>query len=310
MSEKLELENKTRREFLKVAAGAAAVGVAGLGGSAQAEGKKRQFGISLAAWSLHREVFGGKLKVMDAFKVIREEFDIDAFELVNTMLEVPTASYVTRLFKQGEKYHIKIPLIMCDDEGAFGDSDPEERAKAVRNHEKWVYIAQDLGCYCIRVNWRGSEANTEHDPAKAKEFIGRSVDSYKQLVDIGDKCGIKIIIENHGGPSSYPEILTGLMKAVGSPNFGTLPDYGNFPDDVDRYDAVDKMMPYAKAVSAKCYDFGPDGKETKLDYEKLVQICVDKHGYHGNLGIEYEGNRMSERDGVKACKALLVKLRG
>ena len=45
------------------------------------------------------------------------------------------------------------------------------------------------------------------------------------------------------------------MKAVDHPRFGTLPDFGNFPEEVDIYSAVDVLMNYAKAVSAKCYDF-------------------------------------------------------
>jgi hypothetical protein len=98
------------------------------------------------------------------------------------------------------------------------------------------------------------------------------------------------------------------MKAVDNPCFGTLPDFGNFPADIDRYQAVAMMMPYAKAVSAKCYDFGEDGKETRLDYERLMKIVVDDAGYHGYIGIEYEGDRLSEYDGVKACKKLLLSL--
>ena len=119
------------------------------------------------------------------------------------------------------------------------------------------------------------------------------------------------MIENHWGPSSYPDILLELIKRVDHPRFGTLPDFGNFPDDVDNYDAVDRMMPYAKTVSAKCYDFDDDtGLETKLDYERLIGNVVDTHGYTGYIGIEYEGNRLSEYDGILACKKLLEKLRG
>ena len=32
-------------------------------------------------------------------------------------------------------------------------------------------------------------------------------------------------------------------------------------------------------------------------------------GYTGWVGIEYEGERMSERDGITACKTLLERLR-
>ena len=49
------------------------------------------------------------------------------------------------------------------------------------------------------------------------------------LTDYGAKNGISIICENHGGPSSNPDALIAVMKAVGKPTFGTLPDFGNFP---------------------------------------------------------------------------------
>lgn len=100
------------------------------------------------------------------------------------------------------------------------------------------------------------------------------------------------------------------MEKVGRDNFGTLPDFGNFPKEVDRYDAVDRMMPHAKAVSAKCYDFDEAGNETKIDFERMIRIVVDEHDYHGWIGIEYEGNRLSEPEGILACKALLERLRG
>ncbi len=91
------------------------------------------------------------------------------------------------------------------------------------------------------------------------------------------------------------------------PRFGTLPDFGNFPDSIDRYDAVRRMMPYAKAVSAKCYDFDADGNETKIDFPRMMTIVGDA-GYRGYVGIEYEGERLAEREGILACKALLERL--
>jgi hypothetical protein len=66
-------------------------------------------------------------------------------------------------------------------------------------------------------------------------------------------------------------------------------------------------MPLARAVTAKCHDFGPDGLETSLDIPRLVRIATDAN-YHGHFGIEYEGDRLSESDGVRACKALLERL--
>ena len=99
---------------------------------------------------------------------------------------------------------------------------------------------------------------------------------------------IGVICENHGGPSSDPDALIALMKAVNSPNFGNLPDFGNFPEPggkyaIDIYDAIERMMPYAKGVSAKRHDFDEQGNETTLDFARIMKI-VTKAGYHASWG--------------------------
>ena len=302
--------NHNRRDFMKGAlAGAAAAGVAGLGRGAWAAGK-REFKISVDGWSLHKEVFGGKIKQTEIFKVIREEFDIDGFSLVNNMLEVVTWGYTSKIKREADRYDITIPLIMVDSERALGDKDAETRKLAVRDHVKWLEMASDLGCRSIRVNWRGEDRGATENSELAQAFVDRSVGAYQELCDRAAEFDLNVIIENHGGASSQPNLLLQLMKAANRPNFGILPDFGNFPDDVDRYDAVDQFMTYAKAVSAKCYDFGTDGNETKIDFERMIDICVDQHDYHGWIGIEFEGSRLSEREGIKACRDLLIKLRG
>src|SRR5262249_61927376 len=121
------------------------------------------------------------------------------------------------------------------------------------------------------------------------------------LTEYGEANKINIICENHGGPSSDPGALIPLMKAVGKDRFGTLPDFGNFQKNrqgrytLDIYDAIARMMPYAKGVSAKSYSFSPDGTEKTLDFARIMKIVSDA-GYHGYVGIEYEGDRLSEPD--------------
>jgi len=68
------------------------------------------------------------------------------------------------------------------------------------------------------------------------------------------------------------------------------------------------LMPFAKAVSAKSHDFDADGNETKTDYEKMLTIMLDA-GYHGYVGVEYEGGNMSESEGILATKKLLERCR-
>ena len=175
----------------------------------------------------------------------------------------------------------------------------------MENHKKWVDAAAALGCHAIRINTGAHYSPTD---------VGAVAESCGLLTDYGVKNGISIICENHGGPSSNPDALIALMKAVGKPTFGTLPDFGNFPMKdgkytIDVYDAIARMMPYAKGVSAKSYDFDESGKETKLDYARIMKIVTDA-GYHGFVGIEYEGSRLGEPEGIRATKKLLESVRG
>ena len=196
---------------------------------------------------------------------------------------------------------------MCDAEGHLGSADPAARAAAVQNHRKWIWIAADLGCGALRVNWHGWEGDSEDGPLDL--FIERSVPTFSALVELATEHNLDILIENHGGPSSDTDLLARLMEAVDSPHFGTLPDFGNFPEGTDIYAGVEAMMPWAGALSAKCYDFSADGDETSIDFERMLRICVDENGYTGWIGIEYEGERLPERVGTRSCRDLLRRLR-
>jgi len=67
-------------------------------------------------------------------------------------------------------------------------------------------------------------------------------------------------------------------------------------------------MPFAKAVSAKSHDFDAQGNETMSDYQRLLTIVRDA-GYRSWVGIEYEGSRLPEREGIAATKRLLERVR-
>jgi len=71
---------------------------------------------------------------------------------------------------------------------------------------------------------------------------------------------------------------------------------------------VEEMMPYAKGVSAKSMDFDSAGNETETDYKRMMKIVLAA-GYHGRVGIEYSGSKLSEPDGIRATKALLERVR-
>jgi sugar phosphate isomerase/epimerase len=255
--------------------------------------------ISLAAWSLHKAYFAKELDQLGMLEACGE-MGIGGFELVNTFFPSPQYAYLRHMRKRADALGIELPLIMCDLEGDIGHPEREKRSQAARNHRKWIDTATVLGCHAIRVNARGDDA----DPAAMRE---RCAEALGELLDYAKGTGVDITIENHGGLSSDPEWLCSLIEVVSSPQLGTLPDFGNFRPETDRYAAVEKLMRHAKAVSAKCYDFGPDGNETTIDFTRMMQIVKDA-GYRGYVGIEFEGERLSEREGIAACKTLLERL--
>jgi len=256
-----------------------------------------KFQISLAAWSMHRMFFAKEIDQLGMVDLCHG-VGIGGLELVNTFFPSPQYGYLKQLRKRAEDAGVQILLIMCDAEGSMAGPEKASRMLAAKNHHKWIDIASVLGCHAIRCNTGAQEGD-----ADAQD---RCAESFSELLEYADAADINVLIENHWGLSSDPDWLVGLMQKVNHPRFGTLPDFGNIPDITDRYDAVRKMMPYAKAVSAKCYDFDAAGNETKIDFAQMMKI-VDDANYHGYVGIEYEGERLPEREGILACKSLLER---
>ena len=273
-----------------------------------ASGKIGDFKISLAQWSLHKALFSKQITNLDFPKIAREEYGIEGVEFVNQFFKdkAHDSAYLKDLKTRANDNGVTCVLIMIDGEGDLSHENQKARDAAVENHKKWVDAAVALGCHAIRVNTGGNYSPTKTDAA---------AQACGALADYGAANKIEIICENHGGPSSDPDSLLALIKAVNKPNFGTLPDFGNFPKDrhdrymIDVYDAIARMMPFAKGVSAKSHDFEADGRESHLDFARILKIVTDA-GYNSWVGIEYEGSRISEPKGILATKKLLESLRG
>lgn len=299
-----------RRAFLKTASLAAAGATLGQAGqrSRYAAGDKLPYVISLAEWSLHRSLFGGRVRHEDLPRIAKEEFGLDAVELVNQFFKdrARDTDYLSEFKRRADGFGVKILLIMVDDEGALGHPDPALRQQAVENHFKWIDAAKALECHSIRVN------AATHGEGSFEEQMDRAADGLRRLAEQAARHGLNILVENHGGLSSHGAWLAGVIKKVNLRNCGTLPDFDNFRiqegEEYDRYRGVSELMPFARAVSAKSHDFDEHGRELHIDYERMMKIVLDA-GYRGYVGIEYVGNRLSEPDGIRATKALLEQVR-
>ena len=261
---------------------------------AYAEGVDPSFKISLAEWSLVKTIRAGKMIHLDFPRVAKRQFGIDCVEFVDQFFadKSKDKAYLNELRKRASAEGVSMALIMLDTNGPLGTNRKATRQRAVDKTLAWIDAAKLLGCHTVRINARGSK-----DP---DELRGWMVESCGRLADHAAECGINVAIENHGGPSSDPKWLASVMKAVGRSNFGTLPDFGNFPEHVNRYDAVELLMPHAKAVSAKATRFTPEGRVADTDFVRMMRIVRDA-GYTGHVGVE-SGSKSQAGEADAICK--------
>ena len=317
-------QDKSRREFieksLKFGAGLSVLGWTACSDANDASTPKRAdpknepwFKISLAQWSLHRMLQSGKLDNLDFAKFTKDEFDIEAIEYVSAFFKKGTQKeYLKELNQRASDNGVKQLLIMVDGEGELGNTDDMARKEAVINHYKWVEAAKTLGCHSIRVNAFGE--------GSSKDVQSAVISGLGALAQYAMPYGINVIVENHGSYSSDGKWLSEVMRQVNLENCGTLPDFGNFCmervggvrwgapciKEYNRYLGVAELMPYAKGVSAKSHDFDKSCNETKTNYRKMLQI-VKEAKYTGYIGIEYEGDKLSEVEGIRKTIDLLTE---
>ena len=276
-----------------------------------------KYGISLAQWSLHKMIKIDKTLNPIDFAQKSKELGFDAIEYVSTLyrpiLEKLSIKEITKeLINKSKEHDVKNLLIMVDDEGNLSSSNLSEIKEAIEKHKRWIEMASKLECHSVRVNLEGED--------QLDKWKDNSIKGLSMLSEFASNYNINIIVENHGGNSSIGKELAEVIKNVNLDNCGTLPDFGNFcikrkngslydgPCDIeyDKYEGMKDLMPYAKAVSAKSYDFDQFGNETTIDFKKMMDI-VREFNYNGYLGIEYEGNNHSEIEGIELTKKLIQK---
>jgi sugar phosphate isomerase/epimerase len=277
------------------------------------------FKISLAQWSLNKAFNEQGMDPLD-FPFEAKQLGFEAVEYVTQLYkEIYTAAdnkylvmknIAAELDKRSRDHGVKNHLIMVDQEGLLAADNREKRKESIDNHKRWVDIAAYLGCSAIRVNVDGE--------IKGSESAEAATDALMRLGSYAQDFNVNVIVENHGGRSSDPNWLINVIKNTNMNNCGILPDFGNWcvreesrdgkvvcvEETTDKYKAVEMMMPYAKAVSAKANSVDKDGNEPNIDYYKMIKIVKDS-GYNGYIGVEYEGP--NEKEGIVAIKNLLIK---
>lgn len=287
----------------------------------QPEIVKPFFKLSLAQWSVHKMIQGGQMDAYD-FAQKAKGWGFEGLEFVSDLYQDKLENagsfssgidkMVQELNKRKDDHGIENLTMMVDlpPEADMAVLNAKKRAKAIEMHHPWVDATAGLGCHSMRINMFG-----EFDQ---EDWKSTSIEALSKLGEYAATSNINIIVENHGWLTSNAALLMEVINEVGMDNVGTLPDFGNFctkrkdgerwgecEEEYDKYLGVKELMPAAKAVSAKSYDFDEKG-QTSIDYVRMLQIVKDA-GYTGYIGVEYEGGNLSEEDGILATKKLLLE---
>ena len=300
-----------RRSFIKQSA----VGLTALSAAPLMAGshQEKELKVSLAQWSLHRSFRDGTHDPVDFAGIAADKYKIKAVEYVNGLYpgKATDESFWNRMKGRSDAAGVKNLVWMVDDEGDLGTADEKRRHQAVENHIKWLHAAKILGCHSMRVNAFGD--------ADREIFRVSIMDGMSRLADYAAQLDLNIIIENHGLFSSDAGLIADIIEEVNRPNLGSFPDFGNWclsakwgttQGDCDRiydpYEGVKQLLPYARAVSAKSYNFNDDGEDRKIDYYRMMKLVKDSD-YSGFIGIEYEGTEKSEHEGILITRELMEK---
>ena len=291
------------------------------------------FQISLSQWGFHRAIFGDAREDYDWFirtlhetpdAVLRgpmdtrdivvraQELGVDTVDLVNILFFARrTDEAWLRAFKAyGEDHDVTFAVLMLDEAGHLGASDPKARRRAIDLHRSWMDAAAILGCTSIRANAYGDGTYLAQ--------LEQNAESMLVLAEHAASLDVDLLVENHGHPSSNAAWLAMLMESVNHPRLGVLADFDNFfmggwghvPER--RYDTRQGMLdlaPYTRALSAKSYAFDSAGNETSVDFEMCIDIALEA-GFSGYASAEFEGSTLGEYEGAEKTIALLKRFQG
>ncbi len=273
-----------RRQFLHSAAVLASGALAASAASAiepiPREGAAR-FKFSLAAYS-YRNLLQGKNATLTLKDFIDDcaKMKLDGAELTSYYFPNPvTPEYLAERKEQCRQLGLEISGTAVGND--FGHPPGEKRTQQIQLVKRWVDHSQALGAPVIRIF-----AGHVQKGMSAEEAHRLIVQGIEECCDYAGQHGVRLALENHGGPTGTAAGLLALVRDVQSPHFGVNLDTGNFHGE-HIYDELAQAAPYAINVQVKVVVSGPNGKKQPADFARLAKILRDAN-YQGYIVLEYE----------------------
>lgn len=295
-----------RRRFVSL--GLAAVGSMLAGGRGWAGGGKMgRIGATTVSFRMRfpstrpkgATVGDPDLSLLDVPAMFVERLGVSNVEVWSKHFGEGTVAYGEKLRAAAERAGARIINVQMD-EPPFDLSSPEaEKRKACIEFTKgWMDIAAACGAPSMRANTGG---------AKGEAFdLATTVDSFKRLAEHGERVGVKVLVENHGGHSMGEGNVAAIVKGVGGPWCRALPDFGNMPGEVtmeQRVAFLATMFPLADLISAKGMEFDPGYRHTSYDIAGCVR-AAEAGGFKGIYSVECWAPKYVPPDPIQAIRSV------
>ena len=161
------------------------------------------------------------------------------------------------------------------DGGHIYEKTAAERSERREIAYRWLDVAESLSASQMRIDTGGPEGLTE-------EIFEIIVDGYNDLIPRAKAAGVEIVVENHWGPTKYPENTVRLLEETDG--LGLLFDTNNWAEGTQEK-AWQMCARYARLTHFKTFSFDSQGNDPSVDLQKALTI-LQKSGYNGVWGIE------------------------
>jgi sugar phosphate isomerase/epimerase len=264
---------------------------------------------------VHIELPYPKLLSLSEFPArAKDTFGVDAIETVAFQFSGLDDPEIDRFAAALVSAGVRLINIAID-AGDLLEADNNKRAADIKLIQRWIERFAAMGSQFVRVN-PGSPFSSHHGDKPPAHLV----DGLAELGAYAKSQGARLLVENHGGPSSDPAWMGQLLDAVGPDACGLLLDLGNFDvltaplmpllfsgatgkpsgqlnlaevfagiDLTPVYDGIEALADRAELVSLKAHDISADGVVGPVDLERAMRILA-AHGFAGPLSVEYEGN--------------------
>ncbi|MEX2171411.1 MAG: TIM barrel protein [Pirellulales bacterium] len=285
----------TRRLFLttagQLAVGYSLIPLHGVAASAMPS----RFTIGLSQYSLRALFKNGTLDPLDFPAFAVNTFGIETIDLSESQLpkdKLDDFTYLEMLRNRASNAGTNLYLLMAE----VLDATETNRRESIEELLPSIKRTQALGCQFTRVFLKVPG----EDPAAGTTL---AVEALKPLADAAAKSKVTLVIEPGASPlSEKGAFLAEVAKRLDHPACRLMPDFGKLRNNV--YEGTEAMLPWTATISCKMHNFDNAGNQPDFDYPRLIKMIAASE-YRGVLAIEWEGERLTPIEGVKASQRLI-----